>query len=188
MAAAPANELERTIMEIKVLFPNLKVTKDDLLNPKHEFLREFCEEALHMIDTKVSNIVSGDETTLLMKTVDFVNLGYSPELAIFLRIRDIVRQICPSDFTVIDFYKPQKQRTKFIIRVILNFCVYIEGQAQGARQILEKCTAKITRGTELKEKRKNLLESINEKARNKASHEENILLLQNGAFHSFLIL
>lgn len=181
--AATIGEIERIIMEMNQLFPNLIVKKDDLLNPKHEFVKSFCEHAVNYYDSKIGFMVSGEEAPLV-NTAEayYVNLGYGPEIALYIRIRDITQHICTNSFTVIDFYRPQKQRTKAFLRIILNFLLYVDNRAQHARNIVEHCMGKIDEAEKLQQGRNAALENINQKAKDNVTKEETLNKLQAGRF------
>lgn len=183
-AAAPAQsgEIERIVMEINQLLPNLKITRDDILNPRHEFVASFCEQALNYYDNKIGFVVSGEERPLVSTAMDhYVKMGYGPEVALFVRIKDITKSICNINFTIIDFYKPAKQRTRAFFRVIINFLLYIDSKAaESARQIVVRCSEKINQMQKLEQEINAVLENINKKASDNVNKKEILESLQAG--------
>lgn len=172
--AGSSEEIERIISEIRHLIPSIRVTEDDILNPKHEFVKTFCEQALNYYDKKIGFIATKEETALVNTAInEFTSLGYGAEMALFVRISCITGQISGNTkFTVIDFFKPPKQRTKAFLRIILNFLLYIDNEVQNNQHIMEECTKKIETSKELEDKRNALLETINETVKTTAGKED----------------
>lgn len=189
MSNAAAGDLDRIICEIHHLIPNIKVTLDDILNPKHEFVRTFCEEALNYYDKKVGYIATKEEKPLVMtSTKHFMDLGYDPAIAVYVRVNRIVKKIGNYKFTPIDFYKPSKQRTRVFLRMMLNFLLYVDNEAENIQQVVEQCTSKIGKCKQLENEQNARLEAINEKIRSKVIKEDELKLLEAGMYDSVILI
>lgn len=186
---AGAGDIARIISQINQLIPNMEVKEDNILRPTHEFVRSFCELALNYYDRKVGYITTEGEQPLVNTPVNYyMNLGYGPEIAVFVRIQSIINQVCNSantKFTVIDFYKPSKQRTKAFLSIILNFLLYVDNEVQNTRTTVEQCMQKIGGYKELEGIRNNLLETINNKVITRVTKQETVKKLEAGMCRRF---
>lgn len=182
--AGSSGEIERIISEIQQLFPNMRVTEEDIVNPNHEFVKTFCELALNYYDRKIGFIATTEETALVNTAVnEFTNLGYGAELALFVRISRLTGKISANTkFTFMDFCKPPKQRTKAFLRVILNFLLYVDNEVQDNQHIVDECLKRIGTSKELEDRANALLEAINDTVKGTAGKEDLLHSLEAGKY------
>lgn len=187
---AAINDTERLIFEMQQLLPSVSVTEDDILNPKHEFVKTFCEHALNYYERKIGSIATNEELPMINVAVsNYTDLGYGPEVAVFARIMDIASQVsATANFTIMDFYKPSKQRTKSFLKIILNFLLYINNELQNTTSTVQGYIERSATVKELEEKRNTLLENMNEKARNKVSLQEEIKMIEKEGICIYLYI
>lgn len=183
--AGSSVEIERIISEIQQLFPNMRVTEEDIVNPNHEFVKTFCEQALNYFDRKIGFIATTEETALVNTAVnEFTNLRYRAEWALFVRISRLTEKLSDdTNFTFVDFCRPSKQRTKALLRVILNFLLYVDNEVQGSPHIVDGCLKRIGASKEMEDKANGLLEAINETVKSIAGKEDLLHSLETGKYN-----
>lgn len=178
---AGSEEIDVLVTQIRELLPNLTVTRDDILNPSHEFVKSFSEHALNYYDSKIGFVIKGEETPPVRNSeAYYTSLGYGPETVLFVRIKKILKEICIIPFSISDFYRPQKQRTKAFLQMMINFLCFVEGPLEGAREIVETLAETRADVNKLEQERKKLLEKCNEKILENAREEEVHKALKSG--------
>lgn len=180
------------LTEMKHLLPHLKVTKEDILNPKPEFVASFCECFLDFYESKIGDIVGAGEKCLA-SNIDtaHVQSEFGPHIALFTRIKHIILKnkiINKELFCITDFLMPNKQRTKTFLTCMISYMLYVDGKVECARGIIEKCKELEKRAEEIVQTRNYLLEDINRTAKECANLEPKLQHLRSSKLTDILLL
>lgn len=141
MEQQPENEIQGIIKCAKDVLPDFQLTKDNLLHPKHEFLVSFYQEVMNWLKDRFTHsapnvsLMEFEQINLENKTAQF-----TPEFQLFAEVCYLFEMMgLPSTMGITDFYRPNAKRTKFFIKTMINFLVFVQENLEDSWEIVQQC-------------------------------------------------
>ncbi|XP_018572902.1 myosin-11 [Anoplophora glabripennis] len=166
------SEVEDMLSDIKRCWPELVISKENLLQPTPEVVFQFYSNFINDYNEKIAQL------TRSPPIFNFNSADYEQEELLVLELSKLLGKISGLKLTIADIYEPKPRSTRSFFKVCIHFIRYLECQLTEAETLGNEVYTTQENTTKLLLEQHELIDEINEIAKNKAELSENKNLLE----------